>query len=263
MFETHIGSNVEVYADDTLVKSKVISDHIRDLEETFGVLLAHRMMKLNLAKCAFRVNFEKLLGFIASQRGIKASPKKIRAILDMSPPRTMKEVQKLKGQVAALSRFLTKFAEKRSNLQKLETFGQLAKWAIELGEFDVEFQPWPALKGKTLADFTIEAATLAPDAQDHPKSLDMPNAPAWIMNVDGSSTQTGSGARVVLSTPDGTEIKYSITLAFLATNSMAKYEALLRGLRHAKECSVKALFVLSDSELVVNQIQGAFEVSNS
>ncbi|GMH05199.1 hypothetical protein Nepgr_007039 [Nepenthes gracilis] len=92
--------------------------------------------------------------------------------------------------------------------------------------------------------------------------LDAPDVSSWILNVDGSSTQIGSRARVVPRTLDGKEIKYSVTLTFLATNNVAGYETLLVGLHLKKECSVKSLVVRNDSELVVNQIQGAFEVSN-
>ena len=57
---------MEVYVDDMLVKSRVTGDHIRDLEESFGVLRQHQM-KLNPAKCVFGVASGKFLGFIVSQ----------------------------------------------------------------------------------------------------------------------------------------------------------------------------------------------------
>ncbi|GMH07794.1 hypothetical protein Nepgr_009634 [Nepenthes gracilis] len=101
----------------------------------------------------------------------------------------------------------------------------------------------------------VEVATPTLDAPHSPKSLDVLDVPSWIMNVDGSSTQTGNRVRVVLRTPDGIEIKYSITLTFPTTNNMAEYEALLAGLRLTKEFFPRSLVVCSDSELVVNQIQ--------
>jgi hypothetical protein len=45
----------------------------------------------------------KFLGFMVSQRGIEANPDKIKAILEMTPPRTIKEVQSLTGRVAHLT----------------------------------------------------------------------------------------------------------------------------------------------------------------
>jgi hypothetical protein len=90
MFRDQIGRNVEVYVDDMLVKSKLSSCHEEDLKETFQTL-RHYSMKLNLAKCAFRVSVRKFLGFIVSQRGIEANPEKIQAIMDMQPPTNTKQ----------------------------------------------------------------------------------------------------------------------------------------------------------------------------
>ncbi|GMH20855.1 hypothetical protein Nepgr_022697 [Nepenthes gracilis] len=58
------------------------------------------------------------------------------------------------------------------------------------------------------------------------------------------------------------EIPYSLKLSFPATNNMAEYDALLARLLLAKECLAKHVAVYSDSELVVNQVRGNFEVSN-
>ena len=52
-------------------------------------------MKLNTAKCVFRVSLQKFLDFMVSQRGIEANPKKVKAILDMASPRIVKELKRL------------------------------------------------------------------------------------------------------------------------------------------------------------------------
>ena len=91
MFSKQIGRNVEVYVDDMLVKSKEEEDHLVDLKETFNTLRQYSM-KLNLSKCAFGVSFDKFLEFIVSQRGIEVNPEKVRAILEMSSPKTVKKV---------------------------------------------------------------------------------------------------------------------------------------------------------------------------
>lgn len=65
-------------------------------------------MKLNPSKCAFGVSSGKFLGFMVSYRGIEANLDKIQAILNMEPPRNIKEVQSLIGRVAALNRFVSK-----------------------------------------------------------------------------------------------------------------------------------------------------------
>ena len=111
MFNKQIGRNVEVYVDNMLVKSKEKKDHLDDLKETFNTLRPYSM-KLNPSKCAFGVSSRKFLGFMVSQKGIKANPEKVRAILEMSSPKTIKEVQSLTGRVAALNRFILKATDK-------------------------------------------------------------------------------------------------------------------------------------------------------
>ena len=96
MFRPQIGRNVDVYVDDMLVKSLDEKRHLDDLQETFDTLRRHQM-KLNPNKCAFGVSSGKFLGFIVSQRGIEANLDKIQAILDMEPPKNIKEVQSLTG----------------------------------------------------------------------------------------------------------------------------------------------------------------------
>ena len=82
---------MEVYIDDILFKSKEEEDHLDDLKETFNTLRQYSM-KLNPSKCAFGVSSGKFLGFMVSQRGIKANPKKVRAILEMSSMKTIKKM---------------------------------------------------------------------------------------------------------------------------------------------------------------------------
>jgi len=89
MFQAQIGRNMEVYVDDMLVKSLTSGGHVADLAEAFDTLSKYQM-KLNPQKCAFGVDFGKFLGFMVSQRGIEANPDKVRAILEMSSPRTTK-----------------------------------------------------------------------------------------------------------------------------------------------------------------------------
>ena len=96
MFSKQIGRNMEVYVDDILVKRKEAKTHLEDLQETFDTLRRYRM-KLNPVKCVFRVLSGKFLDFMVSHQGIEANPKKVRAILNMTSLRMVKEVQRLTG----------------------------------------------------------------------------------------------------------------------------------------------------------------------
>ncbi|KAL0411576.1 UNVERIFIED_CONTAM: Pro-Pol polyprotein [Sesamum latifolium] len=125
IFRPQIGRNVEVYVDDMLVKSKKAADHVKDLEETFSVLRKYKL-KLNPVKCTFGVQGGRFLGFLVTQRGIEANPVKIKAIIDMKAPTCLNEAQRLTGRIAALSRFISKSAEKSlpffKTLRKAKTF---------------------------------------------------------------------------------------------------------------------------------------------
>ncbi|GKU97775.1 hypothetical protein SLEP1_g10867 [Rubroshorea leprosula] len=94
-----------------VVKSLKADDHLTDLEETFNNL-RQNIMRLNPAKCIFGMESGKFLGFMVSRRGIKVNPEKIIAIADMEPPKSVKDIQRLTGKVAALHRFISKSADK-------------------------------------------------------------------------------------------------------------------------------------------------------
>ena len=122
---------MEVYVDDMLVKSKLSTDHLTDLRETFATLRKYQM-KLNPEKCAFGVGSGKFLGFMVSQRGIEANPKKIKALIEMQSPRTVKEVQRLTGRVAALNRFISRATDKC--LPFFKVLRQTFEWTTESKE---------------------------------------------------------------------------------------------------------------------------------
>ena len=111
MFSHQIGKNVEVYVDDMLVKIKDEVNHLDDLKETFNTLRKYNM-KLNPTKCVFAITLGKLLGFMVSQMGIEANLDKVKAIIEIKSPKTVKEVQSLTGKVAALNKFISRATNK-------------------------------------------------------------------------------------------------------------------------------------------------------
>jgi hypothetical protein len=361
MFEHQMGRNVEVYVNDMLVKSIRAPDHVADLKETFNTLRRYEM-KLNPTKCAFGVSSGKFLGYLVLQRGIEANPEKVRAVLEMHPPRTTKQLQQLTGRIAALNRFISRSTDKclpffkilkkafvwnpqceeafrnlkeylmkppllsrpkegeilylylavsssavsaalvreevgvqrpiyfiskalrgaeerypriekldfalvisarklrpyfqahvvrvlteyplKKVLQKPDLSGRLVNWAVELGQFDIEFHPRTAIKGQVLADFFLEFCNV-------PESLDQVQIPTWVIYVDGSSQGRRSGAGVVMLNPAGKSFLYAIKLDFATTNNEAEYEAVLAGLTIAREMGARDVEIRSDSQVVV------------
>ncbi|XP_012850074.1 PREDICTED: uncharacterized protein LOC105969843 [Erythranthe guttata] len=368
MFRTQLGRNMEVYVDDMLVKSKEVSEHISDLQETFATLRKYGM-KLNPSKCAFGVETGKFLGYVVTKRGVEANPEKVRAILEMLPPRSVKEVQILAGRITALSRFISRAADTsypffrilrkghrfqwdedadrafeqlkesltrlpllvkpevgerlyvylavgrqaistvllserkgaqhpvyyvsrmlrgaeksypeiekaelalvitarklrpyflthevivRTNLPlkgtlgKMDVSGRMVKWAVELGQFDIGYEAQAAIKGQVLADF-LQGMTQGEESGE------------WRIFIDGSATQSGSGAGILLVSPEEDKYEYAIRLTFRASNNEAEYEALLHALQLAAGAGARILEIFSDSQLVVQQFNGVFETKD-
>lgn len=111
MFDELIGKNLEAYVDDTIVKSTLEENHLADLTKAFARLRQFGM-KLNAKKSSFRVSLGKFLGHLVSRRGIEANPSKIKAIKALKTPIRVREVQKLNGMVAALTRFISRSSDK-------------------------------------------------------------------------------------------------------------------------------------------------------
>ena len=375
MFHKQIGATMEVYIDDMLVKSTTAGLHIAHLSEAFQILRNYNM-KLNQAKCAFGVSAEKFLGFIVNHRGIEANPDKIKALLNMPSPSGIKEVQRLTGRIAALSRFVSRASDKcqpffqvlkkafqwdtkceeafsvlktylssppilvsptegelltlylavsdfstsavlirdkervqhpvyycnhalreaeeryprmeklilalvaaawklrlyfqahtievpteypmKQVLHKPETSGRLMKWAIDLSEFDIRYRPKTAIKGQVLADFVMEFASPEP-ARDAQVATD---PSTWKLSVNGASNAQGSGAGLILTSPEGIDIEYALRFGFHASNNEAEYEVVIAGLNLAHSLEVDQLEVYSDSQLVVRQIEDTYEAKS-
>src|SRR5213079_2526599 len=112
------------------IKSRVKEDLISDLSETFTNLRRFRW-KLNPEKCVFGVPSGKLLGFIVSYRGIEVNPEKLKDILRMNSPSKLRDVQKLTGCMAALSRFVSRLGERAMPFYKLLKKQDKFQWTPE------------------------------------------------------------------------------------------------------------------------------------
>ena len=98
--KNQLGRNIQVYVDDTIVKTKEEATLLDDLHDTFDNLDRYRI-KLNPDKCAFGVPSGQLLGYLISAKGIKVNPKKIKALLAMEKPKNIRGVQQHKRCPAA------------------------------------------------------------------------------------------------------------------------------------------------------------------
>ncbi|XP_075504408.1 uncharacterized protein LOC142541838 [Primulina tabacum] len=368
VFEKQLGRNVEVYVDDILSKSREGASFISDLEETFATLM-HYGIKLNPAKCIFGVKSGKFLGFIVTDRGIEVNQEKVESVLSMSSPRSVKEVQKLTGRIASLSRFISRSAHRSypffqilrkaqqfgwdekceqafqdlkihlaglpvlvkpepgeklyvylsakeyavssvlikeegtdqkpvyyvshalrgpelrySEVEKIalalvmtarklrpyflshqvivltnsplgrimthsEVSGRMIKWTVELGEYDIEYKPRVAIKAQALSDFLSEM--IQPSEEE-----------VWKVSVDGASSLMGCGVGVLLVSPLGENVKLALRIDSRITNNEAEYEAVIAGIRAAREVGASRIILYSDSQLITQQIKGIYEAKD-
>ncbi|XP_057808573.1 uncharacterized protein LOC131023048 [Salvia miltiorrhiza] len=368
IFKEQLSKNISVYVDDMLVRSVRVEDHVSDLEEVFTVIRNNRLM-LNPAKCTFGVTTEKFLGYKVTPAGIEVNTEKVKAIMEMTPPRGIKEVQTLNGRITALSRFISRSAERsmpffkilrkgtkflwiaecraafedlKVYLAKLPTLtkpvpgetlylyiavgeesvssvlireegthqrpiyfvsriiqgpelnyteiekaalavmvtarklrpyflshrvvvrtalpfrqvlgrpdlsGRMVKWAVELGEYDVEYELRTAIKAQALADF-IQETTRRP----------MPEF--WIAFVDGSVTKEGCRIGVYIISPGYGIYQFAIKFTCRMSNNEAEYEVVVRGARILSELKAECVIIRTDSQLVAQQLLGAYHVKD-
>ncbi|XP_059623093.1 uncharacterized protein LOC132266252 [Cornus florida] len=142
----------------------------------------------------------------------------------------------------------------RMILHKPDLSGRMTKWAIELSSFDIAYEPRTAIKGQAVADFLLNC-----DAEDTVADFLLN---WWKLFVDGSSNQMGAGIGIQLQTPEGTTLSQAIRLEFNATNNEAEYEALIAGMKLAKERKIKNLIAYSDSQLVIRQVNGDYRAKD-
>ena len=124
-------------------------------------------------------------------------------------------------------------------LKKPDVAGRMVKWAVELLEFDIKYEPQGPIKGQIFADFVVELSSEAARVEGDDFR--------WVLSVDGSSNQQGSGAGVILEGPNGVLIEQSLRFAFKASNNQVEYEALIAGILLAKEMGARVLMAKSDS----------------
>ena len=147
----------------------------------------------------------------------------------------------------------------RQILHKPETSGRLIKWAIELSEFDIRYKPRTAVKGQVLADFIVELTPSNTPAQPTKTTKLGPDLPIWRLSIDGVANSQGSGAGLILTSPNKIDVEYALRFGFQASNNEAEYEAVIAVLNLAHFMEADQLEICSDSQLVVKQIEDSYE----
>jgi ribonuclease HI len=130
---------------------------------------------------------------------------------------------------------------------------RIAKWAAELSEYHITFEPRTTIKSQVLADFIVDWTGPTRQQQE-------PSEKVWTIDCDGSWCHAGAGAAAIITSPTGVKHRYAARLSFAldsdrCTNNIAEYEAIILGLRKLKALGVTTCIIKIDSKVVAGQIE--------
>ncbi|KFK41085.1 hypothetical protein AALP_AA2G084100 [Arabis alpina] len=138
----------------------------------------------------------------------------------------------------------------RSVLHSPSQSGGLAKWVVELSEYDIEYKGRTCNKSQVLVDFLIELPEDQTTKEVRPE--------IWELHVEGSSSKNGSGIGIRLASPTCEILEQSFRLGFRASNNEAEYEAIIARIRLAQGLNIKHVHALCDSQLLASQFSGEY-----
>ncbi|XP_015078296.1 uncharacterized protein LOC107022103 [Solanum pennellii] len=221
-------------------------------------LIGRYQLRMNPLKCSFGVTSGKFLVFIVRYRGIEIDQAKVDAISKMPEPRNIHELKSLQGKLAYLRRFISNLAGRCQPFSHLMKKGSPFNWdqtcsddfksiKLYLAKPPVLAAPIP---GKPLIFYIAGQER----CDVHRKS------PLWKMYFDGATHRGGAGAGVVFITSQEDILPFSFTLKQCCSNNVAEYHVLILGLEMVVDMKQLHLQVFGDSQLVINQLLGSYEV---
>ncbi|XP_015087126.1 uncharacterized protein LOC107030322 [Solanum pennellii] len=141
---------------------------------------------------------------------------------------------------------------------------RLARWYLQFQQFEIVYIPQKSGKGQPLADFLADH----PIPNDWELTDEFPDEDVmlievqlrWRMYFDGAAHRDGVGAGVVFITSQKEILPFSFTLKQCCSNNVAEYQALILGLEMVVGMKQLHFQVFGDSQLVINQLLGSYEV---
>lgn len=130
-------------------------------------------------------------------------------------------------------------------LQKMDSSSHLLKWAIQLLEYDIQYNTRTTIKAQALATFIVEASYEERGSE-------------WIL----SSMWGRPGAGIAMTTPEGNTYEYAIKFPFPTPNYESECEAAIVGLKMCIAAGAKSVSLKTDSQLVSGQLRGEFSQRN-
>ncbi|GKD48140.1 hypothetical protein Tco_1277116 [Tanacetum coccineum] len=241
VFAKQRGRNVEVCLEEIVIKIKTGLNLVRDIEETL-----HKLQRVNVkidpSKCTFGMEEGKFLGYVATTKGIKADPEKVKVILRSTMPRGPEQIRSISLQLTNISRFILKLAELMLPIRPDTHFlcepavvrvGNLLHFN---GESNADTNPHGKILKNNFPDIQSQRGNRCPYGRD----TKMREAKGKIVKkFFGKGEQVlqapelnkeGSDVGMILVDPKGKEYSHDVCLNFYASEDNMDYEALLAGL---------------------------------
>ncbi|GJX47678.1 reverse transcriptase domain-containing protein [Tanacetum coccineum] len=234
-FKERIRVNLEAYVDDMVIKSRTEQDIIKHIEQTFSTLQRINV-KLNPKKCSFRIEEGKFLGYIVTSYVEKCTNKKDFRWTKAAEAAFL-EMKKLVFELPTLTT-----PKKGKTLMMYLAAANEAVSAVLLTERDrrkmhIHYVLNTSGASRRLAKWAVELG-------------------AYGITYVPRVAVKGSRAGLILIAPDDVEYSYALHLNFSNSNNDPEYEALLAGLRIAKEMQVKDIHAFMYSKLMASQVEG-------
>ncbi|RDY13002.1 Retrovirus-related Pol polyprotein from transposon gypsy, partial [Mucuna pruriens] len=227
LFYDMMHKNVKVYVDDMIAKSKTDKEHIRDLRKLFERLRKYEF-RLNPAKCTFGVKSRKLLWFVVSKKGIEVDLDKVKAIQEMSPPQTKKEIRGFWGRLNYIAKWIEDYQKAFKEIKRYLKEPPILVPPVFRRPLIISFGSQPSVDYQpTRHDFLDEDILMLMGEPEQEKG--------WTMFFDGASNTLGHGIGAVLISLEECCFPFIARLGFNYTNNMAKYEAYAMGITMALE----------------------------
>ncbi|KAK4847598.1 hypothetical protein QYF36_003725 [Acer negundo] len=288
MFAKQIGRNVKVYIDDMLTKSVTIDKHVSDLWKTFDVLTRYGMklnpakcvfyvpsskfLGYQVYQRSIEVNPDKIraLADMVSLKNLKDVQKLTGCLASLN-----RFISKSTDKCLPFFRALKKGKGIKWNKDCKQAFQALKddlSWAplllkpvhgetlylylsvtevatslVLVREFNIKYLPRTAIKGQAIIDFVTEFTEPNVEVVRMMVEQSKKNF-QWQLHVDGSSNTHGSGAGIIVSTPEGDSVECALHFDFKATNNQVEYEALIAGLRVCTALGTNEIEIFSDSQ---------------
>jgi len=147
--------------------------------------------------------------------------------------------------------------------------GRIARWQVQLSEYDIVYITQKAIKGSALADYlacqpmydyqSMQHEFLDKDIMSLFEEKESSGKDKWTMMFDGASNALGHEIGAILISPNKQYIPIIARLCFDCTNNVAEYEACTMGIQAAIESKIKALKAYGDSALVIHQLKEEWE----